>query len=115
MGSSLFRAYGHLSEDEEKIVVSNEDEVLELCDMHPAGTPLDIGYSETTEETNSVQKIKEVEEEKDCALPSSNNHPELFRHFDIVNDCSDHHFVDDGGKGQQSSQVGYLKDIIQEL
>lgn len=105
LGSSLFGAYRELSEDEEKTEISKEVE-LELSDLHPVDTPVEAGYLETTGETNSVQNIKE--EEKDCELPAGRKHPEAFRQFDMVNDCSDHHFA---GKGQQSSQVGCIKDL----
>ena len=110
LGSSLFGAYRWLSKDEEKAVIFSEEE-LELCDIHPVSTPVDIGEIETTKETNSVQHTKEVEEEKDCVLPCNNKHPEFFRRFDMVNDCSDHHFVDGAGKGRQSSQVWHMKDL----
>lgn len=115
LGSSLFGAYRWLSKDEEKAVIFSEEE-LELCDIHPVSTPVDIGEIETTKETNSVQHTKEVEEEKDCVLPCNNKHPEFFRRFDMVNDCSDHHFVDGAGKGRQSSQMNraWLKRVQKE-
>ncbi|KAL3522275.1 hypothetical protein ACH5RR_015109 [Cinchona calisaya] len=115
-GSLLFGACRALSEDEEETVTSNQEEVLELCDMHPVGTPVNVGHLETTEETKSEQNIKEVEKEQDCALPSSSKLPEIFRRFDMVSDCSDHHFVGAAGKGQQSSQMkrAWLKKVQQE-
>ncbi|KAL3519762.1 hypothetical protein ACH5RR_017911 [Cinchona calisaya] len=115
LGSSLFGAYKWLSENEQKTVISTEEE-LELCELDPVITPVDVGYLETTEDKNSAQNIKEVEEEKDFALPSSSKHPELFRQFDMVTDCSDHHFIDGAGKDQKSSQVmrAWLKKVQQE-
>ncbi|KAK6133451.1 hypothetical protein DH2020_032819 [Rehmannia glutinosa] len=90
------------------------EEALELCNLNHGGQLLVVEDLEMHEKNVTSLQIKEVNE--DILLPSSSKHPECFRQFDMVNDCSDHHFVNENGMDLQSPQVkrGWLKKVHQE-
>lgn len=56
-------------------------------------------------ETSVKEEIKEIGGDKDLPFSSGSKNPEQFSQFDMVCDCSDHHFVDSAGKGLALSQV----------
>lgn len=67
-------------------------------------------------ETSVKEEIKEIGGDKDLPFSSGSKNPEQFSQFDMVCDCSDHHFVDSASKGLALSQVkkGWLKKVHQE-
>ncbi|KAJ9562999.1 hypothetical protein OSB04_008159 [Centaurea solstitialis] len=67
-------------------------------------------------ETSEEAKSKETEESKDVSVLSASKNLKEIQQFDMVNDCSNHHFFDSPGKGSISSQVrkGWLKKVQQE-
>lgn len=101
---------GHMSESETKYGILH-DKVLESCDPSFERLPIVLDELQTGE---AKQQVEEVEDKKDLFLSGEN--PEQFKQFDIVDDCSDHHFLDASGKGLALSQVksGWLKKVQQE-
>ncbi|KAL0310644.1 UNVERIFIED_CONTAM: putative ubiquitin-conjugating enzyme E2 24 [Sesamum angustifolium] len=111
--ASLISGYKYPSECGQINGNPPEEESLELCnlnlgDQFPAADDLEM-----PEKTTPLQ-IKEADE--DIMMPSSSKNPESFRQFDMVNDCSDHHFVKESGMDLHSPQVkrGWLKKVHQE-
>ncbi|KAI3466675.1 hypothetical protein Pfo_023338 [Paulownia fortunei] len=113
MGRSLISGYKCTSECGQIDGKLPEEEALELCNLNLGGQLLVVDDLEMPEKITSLQ-IKEANE--DIMLPSSSKHPESFRQFDMVTDCSDHHFVNETGMDLQSPQVkrGWLKKVHQE-
>jgi ubiquitin-conjugating enzyme E2 O len=74
----------------------NEEEKLDLCDSSIVGPTLSVSGWPTKK---SVHEIGEI-----------------FKQFDMVNGCVDHHFLDGAGKGLVPSQVkrSWLKKVQQE-
>ncbi|CAL1372779.1 unnamed protein product [Linum trigynum] len=62
------------------------------------------------------QETVDVDENEGFKSSSATQSCDLFRKFDMVNDCSDHHFVDGAGKEMTMSQVkrSWLKRVQQE-
>ena len=56
-------------------------------------------------ESSEEAKFKETEELKDVLVSSASKDMTEIQQFDMVNDCSNHHFFDSPGKGSISSQV----------
>ncbi|XP_024987651.1 probable ubiquitin-conjugating enzyme E2 24 [Cynara cardunculus var. scolymus] len=67
-------------------------------------------------ETSTEAEFKETEESKGVSVSSATKTMKEIRQFDMVNDCSNHHFIDSPGKGSISSQVKkcWLKKVQQE-
>lgn len=67
-------------------------------------------------QTSAKTKFKETEESRSGSVSSGSKSVKEIRQFDMVNDCSNHHFVDSPGKGSISSQVKkcWLKKVQQE-
>ncbi|KAK9267359.1 hypothetical protein L1049_009784 [Liquidambar formosana] len=112
------KSSGLISEHGTKYGVLHDKEVLEPCGSCIEGQPMIIGdLQETSNEASSKQQVKEIQEDKKNLLFSlGSKNPEHCRQFDMVGDCSDHHFVDHARKGLVSSQVkrGWLKKVQQE-
>ncbi|XP_073151284.1 probable ubiquitin-conjugating enzyme E2 24 isoform X2 [Henckelia pumila] len=79
-----------------------EDEVSELCHSNFDGKLSILDDLDTPE--------------KDILIPSSNMDPESFSQFDMVSDCSDHHFFNISDIGMQFPQMerSWLKKVHQE-
>ncbi|KAI8567686.1 hypothetical protein RHMOL_Rhmol02G0141000 [Rhododendron molle] len=69
-----------------------------------------------TEGPANLQQPFNIEEERAPSFTSDRAYPQLFKQFDMVTGCLDHHFVDGAGKGLTLSQVkrGWLKKVQQE-
>ncbi|KAL4585610.1 hypothetical protein LXL04_010233 [Taraxacum kok-saghyz] len=69
-----------------------------------------------SEEVDDQVFVETSEDLKDVSVISSTKNQKEFRQFDMVNDCSDHHFFDRPGKCSISSQVKkcWLKKVRQE-
>ncbi|KAI7748318.1 hypothetical protein M8C21_010985 [Ambrosia artemisiifolia] len=67
-------------------------------------------------ETNTASKIKENDECKDIMVSSSSKTTKKVENFEMVNNCSTHHFVDHAGKDFIGNQVkrNWLKKVQQE-
>lgn len=113
LGTSLFNGYRCTSEVEGNQGKPHEEEALELCNLNLDGE-LPVEDSMEMPEKITSPQIKQVN--GDITLPSGSKHSESFRQFDMVNDCSDHHFVNESGMHLQSPQVkrGWLKKVHQE-
>lgn len=106
LSTSLFGGYRHISKEKEPEIL-NEETVLH-CTLDNDPPPPAVTDSKKSGEENSEQVMEEAELKNDGAPSTSSKLPENFRQFDMVNDCSDHHFVDGTGKDVHSSQVGIL-------
>lgn len=99
LGTSLFSGYRCTSEVED---IPHVEEALELCSWNLEGQHMAVDNMEIFEKMTPLQ-VKEAKD--DITLPSGSNHLGSFRQFDMVNDCSDHHFVNESGMDLQFPQV----------
>lgn len=81
---------GCMPHDAKEIGILFEKEVLETCN-HCA--ELDLSELQTFETTNINQEVEEIEENKGSMMPRPSETSHQFRQFDMVSDCSDHHFL----------------------
>ncbi|KAL0321242.1 UNVERIFIED_CONTAM: putative ubiquitin-conjugating enzyme E2 24 [Sesamum radiatum] len=111
--TSVISGYKYTSECGQINGKPPEEESLELCNLNLGEQFLVVDDLGMPEKITPLQ-IKEVN--KDIMMPSSSKNPESFRQFDMVNDCSDHHFVKESGMDLHSPQVkrGWLKKVHQE-
>lgn len=91
LGTSLFSGYRCTSEDVQVHGKPHEDEALELCNLNCDDQLL------AEDDVQMPEKITLKHSDEDTVLPSGIKDPESFRQFDMVNDCSDHHFVSESG------------------
>ncbi|KAJ8761638.1 hypothetical protein K2173_004414 [Erythroxylum novogranatense] len=113
-GSTLLSAPlspGQIFEDESGSN-KNEEKTSETLDLCTEMQPLLAAEMQRYEET-SFKDVNAVYQNKEFPSSSANTKQELFRKFDIVDDCSDHHFIDGAGKGLSASQFkrGWLKKV----
>lgn len=103
---------GCMPHDAKEIGILFEKEVLETCN-HCA--ELDLSELQTFETTNINQEVEEIEENKGSMMPRPSETSHQFRQFDMVSDCSDHHFLGES-KVLAVSQVkrNWLKKVQQE-
>lgn len=99
LGTSLFSGCRCTSEVED---VPCEEEALELCSLTLDGQLPAVDNMEMSEKT-TLPQIKRAN--NDITSPSASKRLGSFRQFDMVNDCSDHHFVNESEMDLQSSQV----------
>ncbi|XAR66465.1 Ubiquitin--protein ligase [Bertholletia excelsa] len=97
------------------LMSDREEEVLELfnlCTKEPAMEVSELKYGQT----NLNQQVKDVHDDKAHTSSSDRKYPEVFKQFDVVTGCLDHHFVDYTGKGLKLSQVkkSWLTNVQQE-
>ncbi|KAJ8448016.1 hypothetical protein Cgig2_028892 [Carnegiea gigantea] len=85
--------------------------VLEPCDVSPGNPFMSVDELDTCRPVNSKQEIKASAEHAEFPALAEDTGSRHFRQFDVVADCSDHHFVDSLGKGMKK---GWLKNVQQE-
>lgn len=75
---------------------------LETCDLFAEQHPMtDL---QSTEDKSSYPEIVKTHEKNDFPLSLDTNGPSQFKQFDVIENCPDHHFFDEG-KGLSTSQV----------
>lgn len=99
LGTSLFSGYRCTSEVED---VLHEEEALELCSLNLDGQ---LPVVDNIEIPGKMTPPQIEQANNDITLPSGSKHLGSFRQFDMVNDCSDHHFINESGMDMQSPQV----------
>ncbi|XP_020551950.1 probable ubiquitin-conjugating enzyme E2 24 isoform X1 [Sesamum indicum] len=111
--TSLISGYKYTSDGGQINGKPPAEESLELCNLNLGEQFPVVDDLEMPEKITPLQ-IKEANE--NIMMPSSSKNPESFRQFDMVNDCSDHHFVKESGMDLHSAQVkrGWLKKVHQE-
>lgn len=94
----------------------NQLEQSETCDPSTETKPLVAVEMHRFDKASIEQEVDELEENKGLKSLPATQSSELFVKFDMVNDCSDHHFADGAGKGLAVSQVKrtWLKRVQQE-
>uniref|UniRef100_A0A6N2KYN0 E2 ubiquitin-conjugating enzyme n=1 Tax=Salix viminalis TaxID=40686 RepID=A0A6N2KYN0_SALVM len=97
-----------ISDDGNRSETPEEKGKLEACDLCMEVQPLVDGDRLRFERTNSNPETNDDQETKE--------HRSSFKRFDMVVDCSDHHFLDGEGNASALSQVkrGWLKKVQQE-
>ncbi|KAH8511866.1 hypothetical protein H0E87_009156 [Populus deltoides] len=105
-----------ISEDGNRSKTPEEKEKLETCDLCMELQPLVAGDILRFEGTNLKPEANDDKESKEHRSSSASNSSEQFKRFDMVVDCSDHHFLDGEGNALALSQVkrGWLKKVQQE-
>lgn len=87
----------------------SEIEVLEPYNLCTTEQPLEGGDFDTLEETKSEREVNEtILKREDLILPSGSQSLRHFPKFDMVSDCSDHHFVNGSGKSPTSPPVSCI-------
>lgn len=89
-------------------------DVLETCDVSPGNPFMSADEFDTCRPVNSKQEIKASTEHAEFPALAEDIGSRHFRQFDVVADCSDHHFVDSVGKGVCQMKKGWLKNVQQE-
>jgi len=79
-------------------------EILESCDSLSDMPTMALSDFDAYGSISSKQEFKESSEDTGLALAENKGLSE-FRQFDMVRDCSDHHFHDGVGKGVELSQA----------
>lgn len=92
----------HIPEVECESETSNAKEVLEGSDF--CSEPQLIAELDTFGNISFNQEAKQTQQDNDLPHPTGNESQDKFRQFDMVADCSDHHFLDTGA-GFTLSQV----------
>ena len=54
---------------------------------------LDPSDKQILETTNTKQELEEIKENNSSKMPRPGETSDQFRQFDMVSDCSDHHFL----------------------
>ncbi|KAJ9168853.1 hypothetical protein P3X46_020336 [Hevea brasiliensis] len=92
-----------------------EKGIQENCDLCTEMQPLIPSEMQTFESTSLKLEVNHIQENKEQCLPT-NKSVEKFMQFEMVGDCSDHHFIEDAGRGLAFSQVkrSWLKKVQEE-
>lgn len=101
---------GHISGDANESELLLKKEISKTCDncSEPHSTEL-----LTFGQTNLCEEVNEDNQEKDgFKLSTACQNPYKFRQFDMVSDCSDHHFLD-ASKGLALPQVRNMTQLSQ--
>lgn len=75
--------------------------VLNSCDPDTKEQHILVDDLQESRKTSIKEEIKEIGGDKDFPFSSISKNPEQFSQFDMVCDCSDHHFLDRAGQGSQ--------------
>ncbi|KAJ6364201.1 hypothetical protein OIU76_029188 [Salix suchowensis] len=105
-----------ISDDGNRSETPEEKGKLETCDLCMEVQPLVDGDRLRFERTNSNPETNDDQETEEHRSSSSRKSSKEFKRFDMVVDCSDHHFLDGEGNALALSQVkrGWLKKVQQE-
>ncbi|KAK8675444.1 hypothetical protein V6N13_033510 [Hibiscus sabdariffa] len=103
---------GCISHNAKEYDILLEEEVLETC--HQCAEE-DTSELQVLETTSIKQEAEEFEENEGSMMPKLGETSDKFRQFDMVSDCSDHHFIGES-KVLTMSQVkrSWLKKVQQE-
>ncbi|KQK04946.1 probable ubiquitin-conjugating enzyme E2 23 [Brachypodium distachyon] len=96
VASSLFGSQGSTSYS--SVTADLQYQIVKTAELHPSA-------EELSEEKQSVELVTQIQKPQ---LPSEND----IKRFDVVVDCSDHHFVKE--RGHENVKRGWLKKIQQE-
>lgn len=94
----------------------HEEQESESCTLCTERQPMILGDLQTSIKTFSKLQDEETGKNENISVLSGSKNPEQFGQFDMVDDCLDHHFVDDAGSALAISQVKreWLKKVQQE-
>ncbi|XP_030528822.1 probable ubiquitin-conjugating enzyme E2 24 isoform X2 [Rhodamnia argentea] len=109
--------FAPISEDENGCQASFENVVVEnCCDTGSEIPSCAENELPASEWTSSKVEVKDDQDVRGLLSSSKSMDVEQFKQFDMVTDCSDHHFLDGADKGVATSQVkkGWLKKVQQE-
>ncbi|KAI4374117.1 hypothetical protein MLD38_012152 [Melastoma candidum] len=122
VASGLLGAFGSRSTGTPKQSALTSDDGDESSDSHPLvevshpfGDAQHDNYSSSLSEAH-IDPMTEVKIDEGIQNRSLNLGAKPFKQFDMVTDCSDHHFFNNDDKGFDKSQVkrGWLRKIQQE-
>ncbi|XP_031266851.1 probable ubiquitin-conjugating enzyme E2 24 isoform X2 [Pistacia vera] len=103
---------GHISGDANESDLLLKKEISTTCDncSEPHSTEL-----QTFGQKNLCEEVEDNQEKDGFKLSTACQNPYQFRQFDMVSDCSDHHFLD-ASKGLALPQVkrAWMKKVQQE-
>jgi ubiquitin-conjugating enzyme E2 O len=104
-----------ISEDGNRSKTPEEKEKLETCDLCMELQPSVVGDILRFEGTNLKPEANDDKESKEHRSLSASNSSEQFKRFDMVVDCSDHHFFYGEGNALALSQVRNLTSFSRKL
>ncbi|KAK7246508.1 hypothetical protein RIF29_41377 [Crotalaria pallida] len=112
--ASLSRAFSLVPPFEE----GNECDFLDMRDLETCGTEshsMSGLHLQSTEDRPPYDEVTRTHEKNDFPVSLDSNNSDRLKQFDIIDNCSDHHFFDEG-KGLALSQVkrGWVKKVQQE-
>ncbi|XP_002519066.3 probable ubiquitin-conjugating enzyme E2 24 isoform X1 [Ricinus communis] len=105
----VFKDGNQLKSVEEKENMENNDLCTEMQSLIPGGM-------QSFENASLNQEVNDIQENKEVQSLFGSKSEERFRQFEMVDDCSDHHFLDDASRGLALSQMkrSWLKKVQQE-
>ncbi|KAK3204168.1 hypothetical protein Dsin_018214 [Dipteronia sinensis] len=103
---------GPISEDANESDILLEKEVFETCNICSELHPSEL---QTFEKKILIHEVEEKQEKEEFPFSTACEKSDQFKQFDMVSDCSDHHFLG-SSKGLAQSQVkrAWLKKVQQE-
>ncbi|XP_021740597.1 probable ubiquitin-conjugating enzyme E2 24 isoform X1 [Chenopodium quinoa] len=92
-----------------------EEDIIESCDIDPDNHTMEFSDFDAYGSIDLIQKVEKNSENMELLSVAKSKSVRQFKQFDIVGDCSGHHFADADGKGAASQKKkGWLKKIQQE-
>ncbi|KAG8635370.1 hypothetical protein MANES_16G027500v8 [Manihot esculenta] len=118
LSSGCFPKEGNQSEalEEKGLVDLEEKGLVDNCDLCTEMQPLVPSEMKTSEKASLKPEVELNQENKELQCLPTNKSVEKFMQFEMVGDCSDHHFTEEAGRGSALSQVkrSWLKRVQEE-
>ncbi|KAF2297693.1 hypothetical protein GH714_002283 [Hevea brasiliensis] len=107
---------GSFPKDDNQSQTHEERGILENCDLCTEMQPLIPGEMQVFEKTSLKPEANHIQENKELQSLPTNKNVERFMQFEMVSDCTDHHFIGGAGRGLALSQVkrSWLKKVQEE-
>ncbi|WJX22286.1 (E3-independent) E2 ubiquitin-conjugating enzyme [Trifolium repens] len=112
--TSFYGAVSPVSTFEE----GNASDFLDKTDLETCGHDTDsypVSRLQSTEDSTPYDEVIRIHERSDVPISSDSKSPDQSKQFDVIDNCSDHHFFNEG-KGLPLSQVkkDWVKKVQQE-
>ncbi|RDY02227.1 putative ubiquitin-conjugating enzyme E2 24, partial [Mucuna pruriens] len=96
----------------------NESNFLDTEDLDTCGHDTEsppMSKLQSSEDKSTYSEVIRTDEKNDFPVSLDNNSSDQLKQFDVIDNCSDHHFFDEG-KGLSLSQIkkGWVKKVQQE-
>jgi ubiquitin-conjugating enzyme E2 O len=108
--TSFYGAVSSVSTFEE----GNASDFLDKTDLETCGHDTDsypVSRLQSTEDSTPYDEVIRIHERSDVPISSDSKSPDQSKQFDVIDNCSDHHFFNEG-KGLPLSQVTELIHLL---